>query len=83
MNPQSHVLSQNLPHNSHEIACQAYGSVKNFVCFVIHYTFRELRRILEEGVDVLETAVGFDGFGALWIGADKLLEDCTSHRGLL
>ena len=44
---------------------------------------RESRRIVEEGVDFLEAAVGFDCRLALRIGTDKLLEDGARHGGLL
>lgn len=38
---------------------------------------------MEEGVDFLEAAVGFDGRRTLWIGTDELLKDRTSHGRML
>ena len=51
--------------------------------FLLLTALRELRRVVEDGVDFLEAAVGFDGRLALWIGTDELLEDGASHGRML
>jgi hypothetical protein len=44
---------------------------------------RKSDKLLEARVDFLESPVSLDGFGALRMGANKLLKDGTRHGGLL
>jgi hypothetical protein len=50
---------------------------------LLHFFKKYLGRVVEEGVDFLEAAVGFDGFGALRVGTHQLLKYGAGHSGVL